>query len=49
MEITDLDKVQNIRRRMHHAVSIFGRVGKYACNRNMAFCKFQPISVCNCN
>lgn len=27
MEITALGKIQNIRRRMHHAVSIFRRVG----------------------
>lgn len=34
MEITALGKTENIRR-MHQAVSMFGRRGKYACNRGI--------------
>lgn len=47
MEIRDLDKIQNISMKTVSCYSIFGRARKYAYNRNMAFCKFQFISVGN--
>lgn len=50
MEITAIGKIENTGRRMHRAVSIlFGRAGKNAYDRNMAFCKFQFILVYNFN
>lgn len=41
MEITALGKIQNIRRRMHHAVSIFRRVGNMPAIEIWLFASFN--------
>lgn len=48
MDIKALGKMQIIKR-MHYALSGFGRIGKYVCNQKIAPCKFQPILVSNYN